>query len=145
MEEIYTAIMARLKEQVTELKWIDLDEGQLEYYADRPSVAFPCVLIDIALTRCEDLYPGAQLCHATIGIRIARHIPTSRTNSVATETVRGTALERYRLAEKVYEALQSWESGLFNPLSRTAQKKETRKDSLFVTRIDFSTQFKQKI
>ena len=143
MEEIYTAIMAHLKKEVKELKWIDLDEGQLEYYTERPSVAFPCALIDIAIVQAEDLYERAQLCRATIGIRIAQNIPTSRTSSVAKDEIRASALERYRLTEKVYEVLQSWNSGLFNPLSRTSQKKESRKDGLFVVRIDFQTQFKQ--
>lgn len=145
MEEIYTAIMARLKETVPELNWIDIDEGQLEYYAERPSVAFPCALIDIAVTQCEDLYERAQLCRATIGIRVVQNIPTSRTNSVATEPVRTNALERYQLVEKVFESLQSWGGSGFNPLSRMSQKKESRKDFLFVVRIDFATQFKQII
>jgi len=145
MEEIYTAIMARLKEEVKELKWIDLDEGQLEYYTERPSVAFPCALIDVAISQCKDLYPGTQLCNAQVGILIAQDIPTSRTSSVAANRVRTAAMERYRLVEKVYECLQSWESGLFNPLSRTAQKKESRKDGIFVVRIDFTTRFKQTI
>ena len=144
MEEIYTAIMARLKEEVSELKWIDIDEGQLEYYTERPAVAFPCVLIDVSITQCEDLYERAQLCRATVGVRIAQHIPTGRTNSVAAEPVRTTALERYQLVEKVLESLQSWGTA-FNPLSRTSQKKENRKDGLFVVRIDFQTQFKQII
>ena len=145
MEEIYTAIMAHLKKEVKELKWIDLDEGQLEYYQERPSLAFPCALIDIAITQAEDLYERAQLCRATIGIRIAQNIPTNRTNSVAKDEIRASSLERYRLTEKVYEVLQSWNSGLFNPLSRTGQKKESRKDGLFVVRIDFQTQFKQVV
>jgi hypothetical protein len=145
MEEIYKAIMAQLKQEVPELKWIELDEGQLEYYTDRPAVAFPCVLIDITINRCEDLYERAQLCQATIGIRIAQNIPVNRTNAGAPDPIRESALERYRLIEKIYQSLQSWPSGLFNPLSRTGQKKESRKDGLFVVRIDFTTQFKQTI
>ena len=145
MEEIYTAIMAQLKNTVEELKWIDIDEGQLEYYQDRPSVAFPCAIIDIALNDCRDLYNGVQLCSATIGVRIVQNCLTRRTTSAATEMVRNTALERYQLVEKVYEALQSWDSRQFNPLSRVSQKKEKRQDGLFVVRIDFTTQFKQTI
>jgi len=142
MEQIYNAILARLQETVPEIKWIDLDTGQLEYYTDRPSVAFPCVLIDIELTQCKDLYEDVQLCNATIGIRVVQNPQTSRTNSAADKTVRKSELERYVLVENVYRALQSWESGIFNPLSRTSQKKENRKDGYFVCRINFATMFK---
>ena len=145
MEQIYQAIQAKLKSEVPELKWIDIDEGQLEYYTERPAVSFPCALIDVAITQAEDIHEHAQLCRSTIGIRIAQNIPTSRTNSVATDSVRDTALERYRLVDKIYETLQSWSSGFFNPLSRTSQRKENRKDGLFVVRIDFQTQFKQTL
>ena len=143
MEEIFKAITARLQKTVPELKWIDLDTGQLENYTDRPPVAFPCALIDIELTRCEDLYPGAQLCNATVAIRIAQAPPTNRTNSSASKTVQQSELQRYHLIEHVYRSLQSWESGIFNPLSRTAQKKEARQDPLFIVKIDFATMFKQ--
>ena len=147
MEQIYLAIMAQLKQEAPELKWIDLDEGQLEYYTERPALSFPCVLIDIALTECRDLYPGAQLCNATVGIRIAQNIATSRTNSVATETTRKTAIERYQLVEKIHKSLSGsyFKPSCFNPLSRTSQQKEKRDDGLFVIRIDFQTQFKETL
>ena len=142
MKTIYTAVMERLKEKVKELKWIDLDEGQLEYYDERPSVGFPCVLVDIAPGKCEDIYSGVQLCEASVIVRIAQNIPVRRTNSVASGSVRGTALERYDLIDKVYKVLQGFGTEEFNPLSRTKQYKETRGDGLFVYRIEFGTEFK---
>ena len=142
MEEIYKSIMARIQSTVPEIKWIDLDTGQLEFYNERPSVAFPSVLIDIEITQCQDLYQGVQLCNAIIGIRVAQNLQTGRTSNVTPKNVRQTGLQRYQLVEDVYRSLQSWESGIFNPLSRTNQKKEIRKDGLFVCRIDFTTMFK---
>jgi len=142
MEEIYTAIMARLKKMIPELRWIDIDEGQLEYYKERPAITFPCVLIDIELVKCTGLHENAQICEANVGIRVVQNLPASRTNSVATASVRDTALDRYRFVEGVFLSLQSWGNG-FNPLSRQSQKKEKREDGLFVCRIDFQTQFKQ--
>ena len=142
MKTIYSAVTERLKEKAKELKWIDLDEGQLEYYDERPSVAFPCVLIDIALGKCEDIYSNVQLCEASITVRIAQSIPVRRTNSVAPGSVRGTALERYDLIDKVYKVLQGFGTEEFNPLSRVRQYKETRQDGLFVYRMEFGTEFK---
>ena len=142
MEQIYNAILARLQKTVPCLKWIDLDTGQLDDYAQRPPVAFPCLLIDIELTDCQDLYPGVQLCNAILGIRIAQNPPASRTAGLTPKKIRQTELQRYQLVEDVYRALQSWENGLFNPPSRINQKRENRKDGLFVCRINFATMFK---
>lgn len=142
MKQVYLAVMEQLKQEVPELKWIDLDEGQLEYYTERPTITYPCVLIGVSLPRCEDYYGKVQTCDATVIIRVIQSIPTRRTNSVATDQVRETALERYDLVEKVYAALQGFDSAEFSPLSRTRQNKETRQDGLFVYRIEFSTAFK---
>jgi len=140
MKTIYTAVMERLKE-TKELKWIDLDEGQLEYYDERPSVAFPCALIGISLDKCENIYSSVQLCEASVTVRIAQNIPVRRTNSVASGSVRGTALERYNLIDEVYKVLQGFGTEEFNPLARVRQYKETRQ-GLFVYRIEFGTEFK---
>jgi len=142
MKSVYSAVMERLKEKAKELRWIDLDEGQLDYYEERPAVAFPCALVGITINRCEDIYSNVQLCNASVIVRIAQNIPTRRTNSVASGSVRGTALERYDLVEKVYKILQGFGTDEFNPLSRTRQYKETRQDGLFVYRIEFQTEFK---
>lgn len=142
MKVIYSAVMEQLKNKLPELKWIDLDEGQLENYTERPTITYPCVLIGISLSQCEDYYGKVQTCDATVIIRVVQSIPTRRINSVATDKVRETALERYDLVDKVYAALQSFDTNEFSPLSRTRQNKETRQDGLFVYRIELSTTFR---
>lgn len=142
MKVIYSAVMEQLKTELPELKWIDLDEGQLENYTERPTITYPSVLIGISLPRCEDYYGKVQTCDATVIIRVIQSIPTRRTNSVATEQVRETALERYDLVDEVFAALQGFDTTEFSPLSRTRQNKETRQDGLFVYRIEFTTTFR---
>jgi hypothetical protein len=65
----------------------------------------------------------------------------SRTNSEAAGNVRESALARYELIDKVYIALQGFETPDFNPRSRRRQSEEKRTDGLFVYRIDFETEF----
>jgi hypothetical protein len=143
MKVIYTAVMAQLKEQVEELKWIDLDRGQLDYSAgDRPPVAFPAVLIGIALPRCETLYGKVQHCQATVTVRIAQNPPVSRTAAGAPADVRENALQCYDLIERIHAVLQDFGTPAFNELSRIRQKKETRADGLFVYEIEYATEFR---
>jgi hypothetical protein len=145
MKVIYTAVMAQLKEQVKELKWIDLDRGQFDYGAgDRPPVAFPAVLIGIALPRCETLYGKVQHCQATVTVRIAQNPPVSRTAAGATAGVRESALQCYDLIERVHAVLQDFGTEHFNELSRVRQKKETRADGLFVYEIEYQTEFRDE-
>jgi len=145
MKTIYNALMAQLKEQVPELRWIDLDAGQIDRQTERLPVAFPCAVIGIALTNCEDLYAGVQLCRCAVIVRIAQNPPVSRTNSEVPDDVRETAMERYDLIEKVYNALQGFGTEEFNPLSRGRQQKENRSDGLFVYRMEFGTEFQEVV
>jgi hypothetical protein len=142
MKTVYTAVMARLKEQVPELKWIDLDAGQLDVRDKRPPLAYPCALVDIAVNNCRDLYAGVQLCHALVSVRVAQNLPSSRTGSATSGDVRNNALRRFDLIEKVYVALRDFDDDGFNPLSRTGQTREKHPDGLFVCRIDFQTDFR---
>ena len=52
-KQIFTAVADRLK-GVTAIRWIDADEGQLQA-SERPPVAFPCCLIEMAYTSCTQL------------------------------------------------------------------------------------------
>ena len=67
MKTIYTAVMARLKEQVPAIRWIDFDKGQLDS-SDRPAVAFPCALISIGINNTKDITSTSQDCTATLKI-----------------------------------------------------------------------------
>lgn len=59
-KEILKTVMERIREKVPELRWVDADEGQLDFQDSRPPVAFPCCLVELS-------YPGAETCR--------RHIP----------------------------------------------------------------------
>ena len=135
--------MARLKKEVPQLKWIDLDCGQIDNQKERPGVAFPCVVIGITINNCEDQYSKVQICRAQVSIRIAQNPPVSRTSSEAADDARESSMARYQLIEDVYVALQGYGTPEFNPLSRRRQFGEKRTDGLFVYRIDFETEYQE--
>ena len=63
-KEIMKAVMDRIRQEIPALRWIDADEGQLDFQDSRPPVAFPCCLIEL-------YYPphGAthRSCHSSEG------------------------------------------------------------------------------
>jgi hypothetical protein len=134
--------MEQLKTAVPELRWVDLDEGQIDGGDERPAIAFPAVLTGIALTRCETLYDCVQHCVAAVTVRIVQNPFVSRTAATVTDDVRTASLERYALVERIHAALQNFSTEEFNPLSRLRQAKETRRDGLFVYRIEYQTEFR---
>lgn len=122
MKDIYDALLTRLSTQVPALKMIDFDMGQLGVLEMdvRPSVKFPCALIDISYPRCTDEGGGIQLVEPLIRIRLAFETPLP-TDSNATEARRATALAVFDAVDLVYSSLQGWSSGVLSDLSRVSQ------------------------
>jgi len=141
MDEIYEIILAKLDE-IVELKWIDLDKGQLETADSRPPVLFPCALISIQYPNTEDLdYKGtSQDCNVQIGIRVANDY-TGNTSAVTPDAERAKSLEYLKLVQKVYKKLQGYTDASLNQLSRRSQREERRGDQIKVMQINFVSQF----
>ena len=140
MKVIYSAVMARIKEKVPTIKWIDWDTGQLEANTERPSVRFPCALITISIPQAKDITETIQDCTTHVVVRLAFD-PMERTNSEAADEIRENALQPYDVISDVYAALQGFETQSFHGLSRTSQAKENNRLGLFVYRISFKTDF----
>lgn len=115
--QILTAIMDRLEERVPELQWIDIDEGQLNS-PDRPAVAFPCALADMAYVQCDDHKETLQRVRCQITLRVAFKRLGS-TATAAPRAVRSRSMGDYDTLQKVHRALQWWDGdGMFNRLRR---------------------------
>ena len=140
MKVIYSALIARLKETVPALKWIDWDTGQLEANTERPAVRFPCALITISIPQAKDITETIQDCTTHVVVRLAFD-PMERTSSEAPPEAREQALQPYDVIADTYAALQGFETPHFHALSRTSQAKENNRLGLFVYRISFKTDF----
>lgn len=133
-----------LKTEVPELKYVNQDLGQLEYYTmDSPAVSWPCALLDLNDTTYSDLLNNVQEANqATVTVRIG-HNPYSGTSNLQPEDVRIKGLFIYELEQKVYQKLQGWTAGgICSPLSRIRKVTEKRDEDAFRVRVlIFSTAF----
>ena len=138
MREIFQNLSDRLM-TVDGIKWVDLDTGQLDYYAQRPAVAFPAILVKIGYPQCRDVSGSAQLVHATIRLRVV-FTPMGETYSAAAEDVKARALSIFDALEDVHRALQGWTGeGLFSQLSRQSVVAEDRRDGYAVYAVTYGT------
>lgn len=136
----YLELMARIKAAVPAIKYINQDLGQLEEDTDRPSVSFPCVLIDFDDFQFTDESYNAQMGEGNVAIRLG-HAPYSNGSSLSPDTVRVKALEYYELEHLLVKALQGWEGTEFGPMTRIAEGNEKREDKLRVRYIIFKVAY----
>ncbi len=120
MKTIYNAILKRIEEKVPEIKWVDLDCGQLET-KERPPVVFPCCLISIEISDAESITDTIQNCKAKIGIRLAfDHVGRTALNTTVAE--RNKSLQIYDTIADVYKALQGFGTDKFDCMDRKPHK-----------------------
>jgi hypothetical protein len=141
MKELFLLIRELLKD-IPELKWVDLEKGQLDF-SDTPPVDFPCALIKIELPRCENIISNIQTCQAMITIRLASRY-SGETSAVTSDAALGSATAFFDAAQKVYLKLQGYSSGGMRPFTRKGMREETRRDGLKVVQLVFETEFKDK-
>ena len=88
---------------------VDQDLGQLEQslVPGRPSVAWPCVLIDMDSLSYHDVGQNAQTGEANITLRLA-FPPLSSSSSITPADYREKAIYYYDLEQVLHLALQGW-------------------------------------
>lgn len=138
-KELIIAICERLKDAVPQLRWIDIEEGQLDT-EERPAAAWPCAFVDIAYINCESGAAGKQTVTAEINLRIA-FLRTGTTNAAAPIEVRKKALEKYDIINNIHQALQWWDNGKFAPLQRIKATSAGCYDGIKIFNIVYRTKF----
>ncbi len=137
--QLYLAIQDRIKTVVPDVKWIDQDLGQLEQYEVRPSVAFPCVLIDFGAAQYTDQSDDVQWVNVQIALRLG-FAPFGSANGVSPQATKEHALEYYEIEQKLYEALQNFTAnGCVQPMTRISATTEMREDTFRVRQLVFTT------
>lgn len=141
-QEVYTAIADRLKDEVSALRWIDMDTGQLDVQAERPAVAFPACLIDVNYPVCVDLGQTIQNVDCQVVLRVAFNF-TGQTSHVAPG--RTDALNSmFSVLAAIHAALQGWGSEALTNFSRVSATAEKRRDGLKVYRLVYNTGFTER-
>ena len=130
MKEIYLDTLSRIETQVTAIKYIDQDFGQIDNIKEggRAPVGLPCALLDFDDARFSDLGNKAQLADpATLKVRLAFPM-WNPGNSLVKEQVRNYAVWMYDVEVAVNQALHGWRGSIFGPLMRTRRETEKRTD-----------------
>lgn len=137
MKKLFETI-TELLSQIPDLKWVDFDCGQL--LEEKPPVAFPCALVSIDLTECEDMGRGIQRCQVSFTVRLAFKA-LGETHAAVPTPQRQLALSYFDTVDKVYRKLQGFENQAFNTFSRRDLRNESLRKGLKTIAIDFSTAF----
>lgn len=115
MREIYNAILERLQREVPELRFIDINVGQMD--EEDPPVDYPCALIDIDSIDFERQTKGYDKGECQLDIDLYFLISTT-TSSITPESVRGEAFKHIDTVNKVDRVLNKFETNDFYPLKR---------------------------
>lgn len=138
MEEIlYERILEKLDE-ITEIKYSDLDFGQL--MVEVPPISYPAILVSIDYPDTKNISRLLQEVRAVVKLTIVTKSLTE-TNNIAPKEIRSKGLEFLRLRQKVYKKFQGLGNDEFYPMERKAMRNETLRQGLKTTVIQFETSF----
>ena len=137
MENLLLNINEKLEQEVTDLKYIDENWGQLQYYGSECPVKWPCALVDFASGQFSNISYNYSTETATqqegilsIEITIAK-LRLSPTNTAAKLSQKTRGYEIWKIVKKVHEVLHGWKplpnSG---ELSRTSTQQIKRDDGI---------------
>lgn len=135
MEKLYETLLTLLS-AIPELKWVDLNVGQLT--EENPPVAYPCALIDIDMPQCDDIEETIQQAKAAFKITLA-YKAYGETNHKTAAPLRSNALAYFKTTNLVYKKLQGFKDENFCAFSRTAQRPENIRAGLKVVALSFET------
>ncbi len=133
-------IMARIKSQLPDVRYINADLGQLDFYETRPAVSFPCVLIDFENFTFAHQGEACQMAEGTVKVRLA-HTPFSNSSSINDTEVREKALSYLDTEYRLNRALHAWQGESFGYLMRVAADTEKREDDIRVRELRYTTCF----
>ena len=145
--QLYIAIEKRLKDLVPELRMIDIDYGQLDFYQERPAVSMPCVLIDFPNMSFDNLGANVQWANVSISVRLGCS-PFSSSSSMVPDLTKALAMQYFEIENKVYQALHGWvpvievdgeDMDIAQPLVRMSSDKERREDPFIVMAMLYTT------
>lgn len=138
MEEILYELILDKLDEIKEIKFSDLDFGQL--MVEVPPIGYPAVLVSIDYPTTNNISRLLQEVRATIKLTIVTKAITE-TNSLAPKEIRSQGLEFLRLRQKVYKKLQGFGNEEFYPFERKSMRNEIIRQGLKTTVLQFETSF----
>lgn len=131
-EKLYLDL-SELLTNIEELRWIDLEAGQLEIPVENYPVQFPCALIDFPNTEFQDELQGNQQALMVVNLRIGVDLYEDLHMIDGESAVdRGTAVKRLQIITKVHALVHGFETDYSTPLRRSGMQTERRDDGIKV-------------
>ncbi len=143
MKEAYLHLL-QLLSGVKNIRWIDLDKGQIDFYETRPSISFPAILVKMDMPSIRTVGLNLQQATLRISLRVAFDFAALQSSGMASPEARRQSLEYFDTMERIFLAVQTKTNTGF-AFKRTALREETREDGLKVSTIDFECDIKVKI
>jgi hypothetical protein len=144
MENIFNDIQTALKTNVPEIKWIDIDENQLEVFAENIPVDFPCVLVAFPQANYSNIGRHQQVGEVTVMLKVAFRV-YERFNAAVDSTFRTQAFAHFAVLRKVMQQIHclSTAAGHYTPLIRKSWRKTNSIDPK-VYEIEFQCNIKDE-
>lgn len=136
MDELTEDFQARLQAEVPELKYIDEDWGQLDYYDKYPPVKFPCALIDIQNGQFSEEGNLRQMGVLTVVVKLYL-LKLSNTSNAAPSSQKAAAKQGWAIYEKINRALhgKNFLSEGFATPTRKSMQRIKRPDGVYERRL----------
>ena len=136
MKHIIEAIQTKLA-QHPDIKYVDENWGQLDYYSPNFPVQWPCVLIDIANANFDNIGKdnnqvpvNRQMAQITVELRVA-NLKLTNTSANAPHLQKTYARSIWQILEEVHAQLHGWNpSESTSKLIRTAVNRAKRDDGV---------------
>lgn len=144
MEELINALVERLK-QNTNIRYVDENWGQLDYYSPNFPVQWPCVLIDVSNARFSNIGKdntqnpaNRQMGDLVVELRIA-NLKLSNTSGRAPASQKNMAHSIFSLIEEVHTSMQGYNATVMSGnLIRTTQQRVKRDDGVQEYAVNYS-------
>lgn len=144
---LYAAIRDQVKQELTGVKWIDLDSGQLDNPEQNYPFPFPAVFIDFPNIDWQDAGERMQDGDVQVNCRIAFRI-YNQTHGNTQDNAYDTftkAMDALAMVTTIHSKLQGFSDGLtFNRLSRISTTTEKREDGLKVFNMVYTCSARDK-
>ncbi len=133
MLHIFEKIRETILQKVPDIKWIDMDEGQLDLFDQAIPCDFPCVLIDFPQARFDDLGDLAQIAEITVQLKVIFKL-YEKFNSAVPQKFKQQAFDHLNIVWAIMKALHGLESNDPDPARQFSKliRREFVKDPNYI-------------
>ncbi|MRN01683.1 hypothetical protein D1Z97_11040 [Riemerella anatipestifer] len=139
MKRLYNKLL-ELLEEIPELKYIDLNFGQI--MEEKPPLAYPAVLINIGVNSTDTFHDIFQQFNAEFTLSLV--VKAGDTSSLTEENRREQAMAYLDLPEKIYNKLQGYKDNHFDAFTFKGGTEQNLRKGLKTFVLRYSCGWKQE-